>query len=134
MLRVASRMQIGLGVTRQDGRRLGYLFNIGSGAISWQSKRQNIVALSTCEAELMGPDASNQGSHLAEKTPPRAEHGPGIKRNDHLRGQPRGHRSVLEPTIPLSHKAYGNPTQVAGRGPRQRNSGAQIYPNHRTNC
>lgn len=32
----------------------GYLFNIGSGAISWQSKRQNIVALSTCEAEFMG--------------------------------------------------------------------------------
>ncbi|KAJ5202904.1 hypothetical protein N7449_004983 [Penicillium cf. viridicatum] len=31
----------------------GYLFNIGSGAISWQSKRQNIVALSTCEAEFM---------------------------------------------------------------------------------
>ncbi|OQD94858.1 hypothetical protein PENSOL_c023G00648 [Penicillium solitum] len=27
---------------------------IGSGAISWQSKRQNIVALSTCEAEFMG--------------------------------------------------------------------------------
>jgi hypothetical protein len=32
----------------------GYLFNIGSGAISWQSKRQNVVALSTCEAEFMG--------------------------------------------------------------------------------
>jgi hypothetical protein len=32
----------------------GYLFNIRSGAISWQSKRQNIVALSTCEAEFMG--------------------------------------------------------------------------------
>jgi hypothetical protein len=32
----------------------GYLFNIGSGAISWQSKRQSVVALSTCEAEFMG--------------------------------------------------------------------------------
>lgn len=32
----------------------GYLFNIGSGAISWQSKRQNTVALSTCEAEFIG--------------------------------------------------------------------------------
>jgi hypothetical protein len=32
----------------------GYTFNLGSGAITWSSKRQPIVALSTCEAELMG--------------------------------------------------------------------------------
>jgi hypothetical protein len=32
----------------------GYVFNLGSGAISWQSKRQNVVALSTCEAEFIG--------------------------------------------------------------------------------
>ncbi|KAI2767295.1 hypothetical protein CBS147339_9477 [Penicillium roqueforti] len=32
----------------------GYLFKIGSGAISWQSKRQGVVALSTCEAEFLG--------------------------------------------------------------------------------
>ncbi|CRG92846.1 hypothetical protein PISL3812_09917 [Talaromyces islandicus] len=38
--------------TRQS--TAGYLFNIGSGAISWQSKRQSVVALSTCEAEFMG--------------------------------------------------------------------------------
>jgi hypothetical protein len=40
----------------RDTRRstAGYLFNIGSGAISWQSKRQTVVALSTCEAEFMG--------------------------------------------------------------------------------
>jgi hypothetical protein len=29
----------------------GFVFNIGSGAISWSSKRQPTVALSTCEAE-----------------------------------------------------------------------------------
>jgi hypothetical protein len=40
----------------RDTRRstAGYLFNIGSGAISWQSKRQSVVALSTCEAEFLG--------------------------------------------------------------------------------
>ena len=40
----------------RDTRRsiVGYLFNLGSGAISWQSKRQNVVALSTCEAEFLG--------------------------------------------------------------------------------
>jgi hypothetical protein len=32
----------------------GYIFNLGSGAITWSSKRQPTVALSTCEAELMG--------------------------------------------------------------------------------
>jgi len=31
----------------------GYTFNIGSGAISWSSKRQPTVALSTCEAEYV---------------------------------------------------------------------------------
>lgn len=37
-------------------RRLtsGFLFNLGSGAISWSLKRQPTVALSSCEAEYMG--------------------------------------------------------------------------------
>lgn len=40
----------------QDTRRStsGFVFSIGSGAISWSSKRQPTVALSTCEAEYMG--------------------------------------------------------------------------------
>ena len=40
----------------RDTRRstAGYLFNLGSGAVSWQSKRQSVVALSTCEAEFLG--------------------------------------------------------------------------------
>ena len=32
----------------------GYVFNVGSAAISWSSKRQATVALSTCEAEYVG--------------------------------------------------------------------------------
>lgn len=31
----------------------GYMFNLGSGAVSWQSKKQNVVALSSAEAEYM---------------------------------------------------------------------------------
>jgi hypothetical protein len=40
----------------QDTRRSmsGYVFNLGSAAISWSSKRQPIVALSTCEAKYVG--------------------------------------------------------------------------------
>ena len=31
----------------------GYIFNIGSGAISWSLKRQSTVSLSSCEAEYV---------------------------------------------------------------------------------
>ena len=33
---------------------LGWTFNLGSAAVSWSSKAQPIVALSTCEAEYYG--------------------------------------------------------------------------------
>ncbi len=39
----------------RDTRRStsGYIFNMGSGAISWSSKRQPTIALSSCEAGYM---------------------------------------------------------------------------------
>ncbi|KAG7003598.1 Retrovirus-related Pol polyprotein from transposon TNT [Fusarium oxysporum f. sp. conglutinans] len=36
----------------------GYVFNLGTGAISWSSKRQRTVALASCEAEYMGQTAA----------------------------------------------------------------------------
>ncbi|KAF6517721.1 hypothetical protein HZS61_003282 [Fusarium oxysporum f. sp. conglutinans] len=38
----------------------GYVFNLGTGAISWSSKRQRTVALSSCEAEYMGQTAATK--------------------------------------------------------------------------
>jgi len=43
------------GSNAEDRRSVsGYVFMLGGAAISWKSKSQPIVALSTCEAELIG--------------------------------------------------------------------------------
>jgi hypothetical protein len=44
------------GSTSEDGRRStsGYVFTLGGAPVSWSSKRQHSVALSSCEAEYIG--------------------------------------------------------------------------------
>eukprot|EP00253_Pinus_taeda_P024883 PITA_24883 len=43
----------------------GYVFNLFGGAVSWMSKKQSVVALSTTEAEYMADtDASKEGFWL----------------------------------------------------------------------
>lgn len=43
----------------------GYVFTLAGGAISWKSKKQNCVALSTCEAEYMAmTEASQEATYL----------------------------------------------------------------------
>ena len=48
----------------QNDRRStsGYIFQVGSGAISWKSKKQDCVALSTAEAEYMALSSATQES------------------------------------------------------------------------
>ena len=55
----------------------GYVFNVGSGAINWSSKRQPTVALSSCEAEYMGQTQATKeamwlSSLLDQINPPEA--------------------------------------------------------------
>ena len=38
----------------------GYVFQLANGAITWASRKQNSVALSTCEAEYMALSATTQ--------------------------------------------------------------------------
>ncbi|KAL4376396.1 hypothetical protein GQ457_02G039420 [Hibiscus cannabinus] len=42
----------------------GYVFNLGSGAICWSSKKQQVVAQSTAEAEYIAAAAANQAIWL----------------------------------------------------------------------
>ena len=43
----------------------GFVFTLGRASISWGSKRQPVVALSTCEAELMAAtEAAKEAVHL----------------------------------------------------------------------
>ena len=43
----------------------GWVFMYGSAAISWSSKKQDSVALSSCEAEIMAlSEAAKEGLHL----------------------------------------------------------------------
>jgi hypothetical protein len=55
----------------------GFVFNIGSGAISWSSKRQPTVALSTCEAEYMAQTVAAKEAiwlrQLLQELPPTDE-------------------------------------------------------------
>ena len=56
-------------VDNHDTRRFtfGYVFNLGSAVISWFSKRQLTVALSTCEAEYMSQtQAAKEAIWLSE--------------------------------------------------------------------
>ena len=48
----------------------GFVFQLGRTAVSWGSKKQVSVALSTCEAEIMA--ASEAAKEAIQHTPPRA--------------------------------------------------------------
>jgi len=55
-------MQIGPVTSKDRKSTIGFVFMMGGGAISWSSKRQPIIALSTTEAEYM---ASTQATKEA---------------------------------------------------------------------
>ena len=50
-----------------------YVFYMGSGAISWASKKKPIVAQSTIEAEYIATNATHMSSYLAKKNLSRFE-------------------------------------------------------------
>lgn len=111
----------------------GCLFNIRSGAISWQSKRQSTVALSTCEAEFMGQtEATKEAIRLR-------------KLLHELNMSQRKGRSSYVVTIkePLRwlralNTIHGQSTWISnenGSGAsRHQHSGAQMHTHDGTNC
>jgi hypothetical protein len=89
----------------RDTRRstAGYLFNIGSGAISWQLTRQSVVALSTYEAVFLGLTKAAKEAICLRRL---------LNELNISQGKAATiivvttKRPVLEPTIPFPHEAY----------------------------
>lgn len=104
----------------RDTRRstAGYLFNIGSGAISWQSKRQSVVALSTCEAEFMGQTQATKEAICLRRPLHELNMRQG-KAATIICGDNQGAIALASnPEYHSRTKAHGHPTQVARGGSR----------------
>ena len=56
------QMLIGLEISTIENLLSGYLFQISAGAVSWRSKKQECVALSTTEAEYVALASAAQES------------------------------------------------------------------------
>ena len=137
----------------RDTRRStsGYVFNVGSGAISWSSKRQPTVALSSCEAEYMGQTQATKeavwlSDLLDQINPPEA---PVNATKAHstihvaliclptsfsfgaiiIQCDNQGAMALAKkPSIPRSEQRYRHPTALSTGKNRGRNSGISVRP------
>ncbi len=68
----------------------GYVFKMANSAVSWSSKRQKTVALSSCEAEYMALTEATKGSCLDAGVTERAR-AKGVRDSHDSHGQSGGH-------------------------------------------
>ena len=78
----------------------GYLFQIGGTAVTWKSKKQSCVALSTADIVKR-----STGSSLDARTYLRLEKSTGHIHGD-TRGQPVSDINGKEPSVPRKNKTY----------------------------
>lgn len=106
----------------------GFLFKVGSGAISWSSKQLLTVFYSTCEAEYIAQTQATKEamwlrSLLSQLLMDKEEPGATIIFGDN----PGGHSIGEKSPVPCQNEAHRNSASLCKREKDCRNRGPKIY-------